>query len=88
MEVGVRELKAQLSEILARVEGGEVIVVTRRGRRVAQIVPAAQGDRIEEGLAAGWLTRDSDAPPHEPRPAVPRPGTPTTGELLAEDRGP
>jgi prevent-host-death family protein len=38
--VGVAELKAKLSEYLARVRAGEEIVVTDRGRPVARIGPA------------------------------------------------
>lgn len=39
-QVGVRELKDRLSGYLKRVQGGEEIVVTERGRSVARIVPA------------------------------------------------
>jgi prevent-host-death family protein len=35
----VAEAKAHLSELLARVEGGEELVITRRGRPVAQLSP-------------------------------------------------
>ena len=37
----VSEIKARLSEYLARVRGGEEVVVTDRGRPVARIVPVA-----------------------------------------------
>ena len=39
MDVAVRELKNRLSEYLRRVEAGEEVVVTSRGRPVAQLVP-------------------------------------------------
>ena len=35
----VAEAKARLSELLARVENGEELVITRRGRPVAQLSP-------------------------------------------------
>lgn len=35
----VAEAKAHLSELLARVEKGEELVITRRGRPVAQLSP-------------------------------------------------
>jgi prevent-host-death family protein len=35
----VAEAKAHLSELLARVEGGEELVITRRGHPVAQLSP-------------------------------------------------
>ena len=38
-QVGVRELKNRLSGYLKRVQSGEEIVVTERGRSVARIVP-------------------------------------------------
>lgn len=37
--IGVRDLKARLSETLEAVEAGEVIEVTNHGRSVARIVP-------------------------------------------------
>jgi len=37
-QVGIRELKDRLSGYLKRVQGGEEIVVTERGRSVARIV--------------------------------------------------
>jgi prevent-host-death family protein len=32
MDVGIRELKAKLSEVLDRAERGEIVTVTDRGR--------------------------------------------------------
>lgn len=40
MLVGIAELKARLSQYLARVQSGEELIVTDRGRPVARIVPA------------------------------------------------
>src|SRR4029079_10171897 len=62
MEVGVRELKAKLSEYLSRVERGETLDVTSRGRCVARIVPATRETTLERGLREGWLTREVDRP--------------------------
>jgi len=86
MDVGVRDLKARLSEYLARVERGEVIGITSRGRRIARIVPAQHGSTIERGLAEGWLVRGHDRPPEPFAPLPPLPGTPTTTELIRADR--
>lgn len=36
---GLRELRQQASDLVRRVEGGEVITVTVNGREVAQLVP-------------------------------------------------
>ena len=38
-EVSVRELRNDVSEVLRRAEAGEVVVVTVRGRPVAQLGP-------------------------------------------------
>ncbi len=37
--VGVQEAKARLSELLARVEAGEEVVIARAGRPVARLIP-------------------------------------------------
>ncbi|MCC7487326.1 MAG: type II toxin-antitoxin system prevent-host-death family antitoxin [Burkholderiales bacterium] len=42
------EAKARLSELIDRAEAGREIVITRRGRAVARIVPARQGGRRRE----------------------------------------
>jgi prevent-host-death family protein len=57
-EIGVRELKASLSETLRAVGRGEQVRVTLRGRAIADIVPAgasAGDDRIRGLVAAGRL---------------------------------
>lgn len=38
-QVTVAEAKAQLSSLLDAVEGGEPVVITRRGKPIAQMVP-------------------------------------------------
>lgn len=38
-EVGAFEAKTHLSEIIAAVEAGETVTITRRGRPVARLVP-------------------------------------------------
>ena len=86
MDVGVRELKSHLSEYLARVEGGEVVNVTSRGRRVARLVPAVGETTIERGLREGWITQKVDRPPKHFTPFEPKPGTPTTDELIRRER--
>ncbi len=39
MQVGIRQLKAQLSALVDRAASGEVVIVTDRGRPVAELVP-------------------------------------------------
>ena len=83
----MRDLKARLSEHLDRVAAGEVITVTSRGRRVAQIVPVPGRGQLDRGLAEGWITRHVDRPPEPVIRQRPLPGTPTTTELIDRDRG-
>ena len=47
-EVGAFEAKTKLGELLAAVESGEEVRITRRGRPVARLVPdRADGGRAE-----------------------------------------
>jgi len=46
----VAEAKTRLSEILERVSEGEEILLTRRGRPIARVIPAATASNI---LGAG-----------------------------------
>ncbi len=67
MEVGVRELRNNLSRYLERVRDGEELGVTVRGQTIARILPT-NGDRVLDRLIAeGRLTpakyRDRDLPP-------------------------
>jgi prevent-host-death family protein len=42
-QVGVRELRQNLSRYLERVKDGETLTVTERGREVARLVPSHPG---------------------------------------------
>jgi prevent-host-death family protein len=83
-DVGVRELKQRLSEYLDRAERGELVRVTDRGRPKALLGPLPGRARVEEGIAAGWITEASAGSLATVRrwraraPAL---------EALAEDRG-
>lgn len=85
MKVGVRELKARLSEYLDRAAGGEIIEVTARGRPKALLTPLEGRVRIEEGIAEGWITPGNRQSPGGLRRRVP--SDTTIRELLDEDRG-
>jgi prevent-host-death family protein len=66
-EIGIRELKRSLSETLRAVAGGEQVRVTRRGRPIADIVPAAApaDARLRELVVAGRVV-----PPARARPRL------------------
>jgi prevent-host-death family protein len=57
--VGIRELRQRASELLRRVENGESIEITDRGRPVAVLAPLP-ADPLERLRAAGDL-QPSDA---------------------------
>jgi prevent-host-death family protein len=52
-EVGVHEAKTNLSKLLARVEAGEDIVITRGGEPVAKLVPVQRRRKPNLGFAVG-----------------------------------
>jgi prevent-host-death family protein len=85
MDVGVRELKAKLSEYLDRAERGESIRVTDRGKPKALIVPLPVEDRIEQGIREGWIRPGNG---ERMKPLKRRfKGRHSIQELLDEDRG-
>lgn len=45
IKVGIKELKAKLSEYVERARGGEMVVVTDRGEPVAELVPLSPTKR-------------------------------------------
>lgn len=72
LEIGVRELKAGLSGMLRKVEEGERIKVTVRGRHVADIVPAGSprgSEHMRRLVAEGKVTPATRPhPDRAPRP--------------------
>ncbi len=84
MTVGIRELKAKLSEYVRRAANGERIVISDRGRPVAHLVGLGSVSTIEQGIEEGWITPASRTrlePAH--RFSAPR----GTADVLDEDRG-
>ncbi len=55
MSIGIRDLKANLSEYVARAAHGEEIVVTDRNRPVARLVPYVAASDVERGIDEGWI---------------------------------
>lgn len=55
MEVGVRELKAKLSEYVSRAAAGESVVVTDRGRPVARLTSIDSDATLNRGFDEGWI---------------------------------
>jgi prevent-host-death family protein len=82
-EVGVRELHDRLSEYLERVEAGDEVVVTRRGRRIARLSGLGT-ERPLEDLARRGLVRMPQGP-RSPRSAQVK-GTGSVSDLVSEQR--
>lgn len=56
--VGLKTLKNKLSEDIRLAATGETVIVTDRGRAVAEIVPPPRGESksiIERGIHEGWI---------------------------------
>jgi prevent-host-death family protein len=64
--VNVHAAKTHLSQLLARVEAGEDIVIGRAGHPVARLVPftgtATPRRRFGGWRGKGWIADDFDAP--------------------------
>jgi prevent-host-death family protein len=83
--IGIRELRQNASRYLRDVERGETIEITQRGRRVAQLVPPAQGSAVEQLIAAGRLRTPRKQTPAGP-PLEPAAGMPLPSQTLLDDR--
>lgn len=85
--VGVRELKANLSACLRHVKSGDTIVISERGKPIGRIYPIeiSLEDRLHEGVRSqhwSWNGRT-----WRPSPArVKGRGKALVSDLLLEDR--
>ena len=57
-EVGAFEAKSRLGQLLDRVEAGEEIIITRRGKVVARLVPPGLAFDRERGHRAAERIRE------------------------------
>jgi prevent-host-death family protein len=92
IEVSIRELKSHLSAHLRRLEQGETITVTRRGKPVALISPAEPAEdeltrKMRELVARGVISW-SGQKPLIPKKRIRLIGAgPTMSEMVIADRG-
>ena len=90
MTVGVRELKANLSRLLKRVQAGVTVTVTDRGRTIATIQPAspARADLswLHQMVAEGKASWNGGKPRGLNPPLRLRGRGKTVSEMLIEDR--
>ena len=83
MEVGVRELRDNLSRYLERVREGEEVVVTEHGRAIARLLPLTGERAIDRLIREGRVTPAASANRSRPKPVK------TEGpvsDLVAEQR--
>lgn len=83
--VGIRELKNSASRIIDRVEAGEPIMVTRRGKPVARIIPTATPPHLA-AMIAGGAVRPSNGIRHVPKPVKLTGSGKTAAEYVSEGR--
>ncbi len=78
--VGLKTLKNKLSEYVRAAAAGETIVITDRGRTVAELVPPQplRESVIERGIREGWIRPAVRGPDWPPKP------TPIEGYTLEQ----
>lgn len=86
-ELGIRELKNTASAVIGEVEAGATVVVTRHGRPVARVVPAAHPAAIV-GLLEDGVAQWSGQRPRLPEPIRLSGTGATAAEIVIADRGP
>jgi prevent-host-death family protein len=83
-QVPIRQLNQDTAGVLARVERGEIVEITNRGRSIARIVPMGS-DGLAELVAAGLVIPPTITGPI-PMPTVPVEDGSEAGELLSSLR--
>ena len=85
--VGIRQLRNEVSSILAQVREGERVTITDRGRPVAQIIPfpvdTVEG-RLRDLVARGEATWSGGRPEGRSRPI--EIAGPPVADAIVEDR--
>jgi prevent-host-death family protein len=84
--VGIRELKNNASQIIERVEAGETITVTRRGKPVATMVSTDVPPSLAALIADGTVRPPQSRSQFVPKPVKLRGPGPTASEYVSEGR--
>lgn len=84
--VGIRDLKAHLSEYVRRAQAGETVLITDRGKEVARLAPARQTDGLRDLMAKGIVTGSGGKVDLSGIEPVDVPGEPLS-EAVLEQRG-
>lgn len=82
-EVGIRELRDHLSRYLERVQAGEEVVVTDRGRAIARVLPMSGERNLDRLIREGRVTPAKQRTRSLPKPLKTKG---TVSDLIAEQR--
>jgi len=82
--IGIRELKQNASEVISKVARGKHLIVTDRGRPVAQLIPL-QKSRIDDLIESGQLSPPSSKIEDLPNPERVSKGV-SLAQLIIDDR--
>jgi prevent-host-death family protein len=83
-QIPIRELNQQTASVLARVEHGETVEITNRGKPIARIVPITGGE-LDDLIAAGRVIPATDHTPFT-MPTIKAPPGADAGELIRQLR--
>ena len=83
-EAGIRDLRDHLSRYLDRVQAGEELTVTDRGRPVARLIPVEDERAFERLVAEGLIQLPAGRRRSRPSRRVQAEGT--VSDLVAEQR--
>lgn len=83
---GIRALKQNASQVVARAASGEVVTITDRGRPVAQLLPIAKG-QVAELIASGRARLAKGSLAALGAPSHAGSGEPVLSEVVAAMRG-
>ena len=82
---GIRELKQNASAVVAQAAGGESVVITDRGRPVAQLTPLFESPYAEM-RAAGLIRPATRSIQDLPEPEAGEPIAPVLEAMRADER--
>lgn len=86
-EVGVRALRERLTQVLAEVQAGEVVVVVHRGRPIARLEPVQPSAPLEVRLLLASGRASWGGRPLEPVELVELAPGPAVADILLAQRG-
>lgn len=85
--IGIRELRQNAGVWLRRVQEGESVQITDRGRPVAMLVPLREMSERDRLIAEGRLIPAKRSIRDLGPPVSPKPGVPLPSEILEQMRG-